>query len=153
MEIRPFKHDVDMLVISVTLFTFGALIALLAILGDTCTQGSADTLGAGVLALILYVLGSITLIASEPRRPFLLASGPAALIACWHTLFTARFFAGYWFQNMSACAAMTENFSLENAGENMDGSEAYYTLLWLVTSFTFWFGLYRGYRASRSYDC
>ena len=141
-----------MFVASVILFTLGALSACFAIGADTCTQGSADTLGGGLLTLILYVFGTVTLIASEPKRPFLLALSPAALIAIWHSVFAVRFLIGYWFQDMSACSAMTENFSLENAGENMDGAEPYYTFLWLATSLAFWIGLYRGFRASRPDD-
>ena len=47
---------------------------------------------------------------------------------------------------------MSGDFSLENVGENMDGSEPYYTLLWVATSLMFWIGLYRGFRASSSGD-
>jgi len=138
-----------MFVISVLLFTLGALNACLAIVADTCTQGAADSLNGGALTFILYILGGVALSASAPKRIFLLAFVPAALIAIWHSVFAVRFFAGYWFQGLSACSAMSRNFSLENAGQNMDGREPYYTLLWLAVSLVFWISLYRGFSVSR----
>ena len=150
-NVAPFKQFAQMFVISIILFTLGALNACFAMTATTCTQGDAGILGAGALTFILYIFGTVTLIASEPKRIFLLALSPAALIAIWHSTFAVRFFIGYWFQNTSACSAI-DNFSLENAGENMDGSESYYTLLWLATSLVFWIGIYRGFRASRPDD-
>lgn len=122
---KALEHLAQMFMTSVILFALGALNACLAITATTCTQGDAGSLGGGV---------------------------PIALIVIWHSIFAVRFFIGYWFQDMSACSAMTEGFSLEHAGENMDGSEPYYTVIWLATSLAFWIGLYRGFRSSRLDD-
>jgi hypothetical protein len=138
-----------MRIIGITLITLGALNAVLAVTAETCTQGGADSLSAGILTLVLYVFGTVALIASEPPRYALLALAPSAMIAVWHSIFAVRFFAGYWFFDISACSAMAGAFSVGNSGEWMDGDEPYYSILWLALSAAYWLGAFRAFRSSR----
>jgi signal transduction histidine kinase len=140
-----------MRIIGISLITLGALNAALGMTVETCTQGGADSLSAGVLTLALYVFGTAALIASEPPRYTLLALAPSAMIAVWHSIFAVRFFAGYWFFDISACSAMAGAFSADNAGEWMDGDEPYYSILWLALSAAYWLCAFLTFKASRDH--
>lgn len=124
--------------IAVLLLTFGALNAAVALSVGTCTQGSADSLYGGFLALLLYLAGIAAILVRRPPLAALGALVPATAIALWHSLFAVRFAWNYWIHDMSACHALLGRFPPEEAGEWMDGGEPLLTILWLLLGLLFW---------------
>lgn len=139
--------------VGILLFTLGALNAGLALTVETCTQGSADSLRGGWLTLILYIGGSVALLANPPPRWAYLALIPSGAIGVWHSIFAAHFLWGYWFRGMSACEAMNGGltagfFTQDLAGESMDGGEPLLTALWATVSIVFWMAVITSFRLS-----
>jgi hypothetical protein len=124
--------------LAVLLLTFGAVNAALALTVETCTQGGADSLYAGVLTLVLYLAGAAALAAWPPPRWTAPALLPAAAVAVRHSLFAARFAWGYAVRGMSACYALEGGFTPDRAGEWMDGGEPLLAALWIALSLVFW---------------
>jgi hypothetical protein len=126
---------------AVLLLSLGAAGAALAMTVETCTQGGADSLYGGFVALVLYLAGIACLTVASPALPTFVALLPAMAVAAWHGWFALRFAAGYIFQGMSACHAMNGGFSPDQAGEWRDGGEPLLIALWIGLSLLFWSGI------------
>lgn len=115
---------------SCILFYLAAVNAVLARVAGTCTMGDADRLWGAALSLLVYLLAASVFGLARHPRAVLLACAPVLGVMAWQLVFALRFSFGTLVAGKSACEM------LEGRPFVASGSEASYTLIWLMMAAT-----------------
>lgn len=116
--------------LGVILVTLAAFSSYGATFIETCTQGAADSLGAGpILSIPLYIAGFALLIRYPLERWGWLFMVPAIGLIAYQTYWTAHFFTSHVFYNVSACDVITGEGPVA-----FDGREKTFLVIWISMS-------------------